>query len=847
MATATTAQQNAISALYIALFNRAPDADGFKFWSDALVNGVSPISVTAAFLTSPEARSIYTDTQTQEQFVAAFYQTVFGRAADAGGLAFWTGVLNTATQDNPATAKALLVSKIIELVSTPLPTKPVDLTDAQYAQTVADRDLFGKKVVVGLDYAVTQQGNDLVVAKQLIANLMTPVIPSPPAPTPVGQTYRLTTGTDNFTGNGGDDTFDASLDSGNQTLDMADRLDGGAGRDTVRITLNTYHGSGVFTPTLKNIEVIRVTALTGADDSFNLNNSSGFTDVGFDGSTIAHTITNVGNAALSVSNQTKNAAFEGSTATALSLTMSKVGAVGSPITVDLASNLFSRGAKATTHNIVMEDAYVTFDRGVFTSDTITSLTVAATGDNKLTIVNLDAATMTNLTVTGSGSVDFTGRDLLGVSQVTAGDGGIKLISINTVPNSVTINTGAGTDTITANGASISVLNTGGGNDVVTIRNSALSATSKVNLGDGDDTLTLTHAPIAGAVVDGGAGRDTLKMGSATPNYALINAVTHFEVLAVDVASTILDVGQVTSMKEFLVANTGITQFQNVQDTMSFHIDTSSDVNEVQLQGVSPTTTADVTLNNASATTREGSLTAGGFLAVGNISLTSSGTGDNTNAIQTLYLSTAATATIKGAADLKLTLAPTAQNITIDATSFTGKLTVTGGNNADILKGGKGADTLAGGSGNDTFVIESTAVTRGFAFSPADTNTDNIDKITDFVGNDGAPGDQIRLGIGDGVFGADIRFTVATTANVTAVTVASPADFTTLAAAIETASAGVASTNTTARVYDVTVTGGNLAGRYLVLNDATDAITAADMIVSITGITGALHAQDFVFA
>ena len=106
---ATIAQQNAISALYIALFNRAPDAEGFKFWTDGLDSGATLPATANAFLASPEALDIYSATQTPAQFVATFYQTVFGRAPDTGGLAFWTGVLNTASENDPDTAKAVLV------------------------------------------------------------------------------------------------------------------------------------------------------------------------------------------------------------------------------------------------------------------------------------------------------------------------------------------------------------------------------------------------------------------------------------------------------------------------------------------------------------------------------------------------------------------------------------------------------------------------------------------------------------------------------------------------------------------------------------------------------------------
>ncbi len=51
--------------------------------------------------------------------------------------------------------------------------------------------------------------------------------------------------------------------------------------------------------------------------------------------------------------------------------------------------------------------------------------------------------------------------------------------------------------------------------------------------------------------------------------------------------------------------------------------------------------------------------------------------------------------------------------------------------------------------------------------------------------------------------------------------------------------GVTASNGTARIYDVTVSKGSLAGRWLIINDDTDAIATSDTFVSITGIAGAL--------
>ena len=110
--------------------------------------------------------------------------------------------------------------------------------------------------------------------------------------------------------------------------------------------------------------------------------------------------------------------------------------------------------------------------------------------------------------------------------------------------------------------------------------------------------------------------------------------------------------------------------------------------------------------------------------------------------------------------------------------------------------------------------------------------------------------MIALGTGANAFGAALTFTAATATTVTAVSISTAADaanFTALAAAIEAAAAGTASTAATAQAYDVTVTAGNLTGRFLVVNDDTAAITANDTFINITGITGALDPSDLQYA
>lgn len=92
MATASDLQQ-----LYIGYFGRAADQAGLNFWLGAINNdGLSLANVHAAFVNSAEYNAQY-EGLTLTQKVAAVYQNVLGRAADAEGAAFWTKAIEDGT------------------------------------------------------------------------------------------------------------------------------------------------------------------------------------------------------------------------------------------------------------------------------------------------------------------------------------------------------------------------------------------------------------------------------------------------------------------------------------------------------------------------------------------------------------------------------------------------------------------------------------------------------------------------------------------------------------------------------------------------------------------------------
>jgi hypothetical protein len=80
--------------MYIAYFNRAPDAVGLAFWGSAHANGMSLEAIAAEFATQPETLATYPEGTNNLKFVSDVYGNVLGRSPDIDGLRFWAGQLD---------------------------------------------------------------------------------------------------------------------------------------------------------------------------------------------------------------------------------------------------------------------------------------------------------------------------------------------------------------------------------------------------------------------------------------------------------------------------------------------------------------------------------------------------------------------------------------------------------------------------------------------------------------------------------------------------------------------------------------------------------------------------------
>ena len=75
--------------LYIASFNRAPDAIGLNYWGGRLFDGMGLQDIAKSFFDQPETISAYPITMPDSDFVTKIYNNVLNRAPDSQGLAYW--------------------------------------------------------------------------------------------------------------------------------------------------------------------------------------------------------------------------------------------------------------------------------------------------------------------------------------------------------------------------------------------------------------------------------------------------------------------------------------------------------------------------------------------------------------------------------------------------------------------------------------------------------------------------------------------------------------------------------------------------------------------------------------
>ena len=101
-------QLQLLTELYVAYFDRAPDAGGLLFWGTSLANGVSLQEIAELFFDQQETHDKLPEDLSSEEFVTLAYNNFLERDPDDAGKAFWVSNLEAGNVSRPEFMLALI-------------------------------------------------------------------------------------------------------------------------------------------------------------------------------------------------------------------------------------------------------------------------------------------------------------------------------------------------------------------------------------------------------------------------------------------------------------------------------------------------------------------------------------------------------------------------------------------------------------------------------------------------------------------------------------------------------------------------------------------------------------------
>jgi hypothetical protein len=532
-----------IQQLYIAYFGRPADPVGLNYWASQVdaANG-SVAAVIAGFAASSESNALYAGVPTAQK-VSAIYLNLFNRLPEAAGLAYWTQQIDSGTVTQAQAAYQIQSSAgpgdasavVNKLAMAKAFTAQIDTTAEITGYSGAIAAAYGRAYLTSVDStqaSVNSATSSLLNSVATATGTTVPTTTTPPVtPTaPVGATYVLTTASESLTGTAGDDTFTGIIDSvtpGNSTLNFKDFLDGGSGTDALTVTVQGAATATWPTVSLSNIEKlsIRDQHTGGGFSLYNLSGVTGLSTVASNVSTAAVSFTGLqtgttvavlGNKVTSVGNVAFNMANNSDT---VSLLLD--GGVQGAATI---SNTSTTATTATIASTGAANKVSTISLGG--AESFSSLTINATTDLTATLQAADYKSTASLTVTGAGKVDlsstlgFDGAKIdasansggltialssSNIQTVVGSSGADRILGTSLLGSASSIDGGAGIDTMSASLV-------GAGNGAIFKNFELLDLGSGANSG-ALDVGQLSNSTITGVVLSGNAVAPTVVLNN----------------------------------------------------------------------------------------------------------------------------------------------------------------------------------------------------------------------------------------------------------------------------------------------------------------------------------------------
>jgi len=840
----------------------------------------------------------------REEFLNSVYQNLFGRDMDAEGEAYWIGQLNNGRPvggiilDIINGARNTSAGQDLTVITNKLAaanyyTEKVITSNATWTLADDQQDAIDVLSEVDATTASVTAAEDL--ADELVA-----------ADTaPAGQTFTLTAGRDSgaaYTGGVGADSFEGT----DATLTVFDALAGGAGQDSLELTFAESVEAVPAGVSVSGIEDVSIAAADGVKvDISGWTGVETLEVTSFDAtgkdvlitSSVSESVTVVADQAVEVTD---------ATATEIIVATGKFAVA---VTAESATDItvVTHGGDADINAVAIENLAISVGGGkvsVDTESTALNLTVAGDADVEEDSVDLavaglavdvssesklglDFGAATSLAISGSAEVELTAIGLAKVTAITISEDVGVTSDVSGLAKLTTITSTSTGDmplTIDATATSVTLA---GGDDSVT-QAADLGKTQNISLGEGDDRFVAGGKFTGGAVVAGGDGDDILSVTSAVLGTNASAVISGFETLWVsDAQADALNVKNFDSIQDVvLVAG-------NSKAATISGLTTGATVTYVAANAGASTLTvtnavagaADVVNLVFDATKEGGVRDYDDVLAadVETLNIETIGDTKGGDAVKVGLSDDHTSLVVTGDVDLEIDTAMTAVT-EVDASDFdaaltitllgsTEDVTVTAGDGDNDITGGDGADTITVGDGDN--VIDAgkgeNIITAGDGDNKV-TGGDDVDTITTGAGDDiiigGKGGDIIIAGDGannitgglggDTMTGGDdvdtyVYAAVAESggANVDVITNFGEDDVIDLSAILLGVGAYVGEVNGFGNVL-IALTGAvgetvfDTGSDLLYVDvDGNGAITVADMVIELTGVSS-LEAANFAF-
>ncbi len=514
--------KEAVAKLYVATFDRAPDAAGLKYWVED--SGLTINQIAESFFAQDETKEKYPDTLTDATFVETIYNNLFNRDADANGLVYWTNELESGN-----ISRADMIMAIVN------------------GAQGNDAKILDNKTEVGIYFADAGL-NDYDKAVSIMENITADEGSVEDAKTQVdtwedsSASFEMTDKADNIIGTDGDDTFLGKVADSGTTYQSIDTLDGKGGNDTLKLELNVTSDTTTGAPTVKNVESVLVNN-NATDTDANTTTTVTVDLKNFDASLTDLTIKGAGSADVVWGTA---AAKQGQKAILDNITLSGTyddsddATSDNNLTVVYDDSVVSGSTDASAITLTSEksqtlvsldtsgngaiETYTVHTGNETQSQTLTindasTSKVIVDGDAKLTLI--DAVTDENGTAVGSitkldaskanGDVKFT-LVKAAAATLTGGAGNDTLDASASDTNADTVDGGAGNDTITTGNGADTIHGGNGDDDITAYAGDDATADSAANKVYGDSGNDTIKTGAGDDTVDGGGGNDTIEAG-----------------------------------------------------------------------------------------------------------------------------------------------------------------------------------------------------------------------------------------------------------------------------------------------------------------------------------------------